>query len=50
VLTVLPDLDIVATGQLRPADRLVLSGHAQQSGERVWTLSADSLSIAVVNP
>jgi hypothetical protein len=47
VLKVLPNLDIVATGQLHPADRLLLSGHAQQTGDRVWALSAGSLLAAI---
>ena len=42
-LTVLPNLDIVATGDIDGADRLVLSAHAEQSADRVWTASAASL-------
>jgi hypothetical protein len=46
-LKVLPNLDIVATGQLSPADELTLSAYAEQAGDRVWTVSARSLLTAV---
>ena len=39
----LPNLDIVATGVLSPADQLVLSAYAEHTGDRVWTISAASL-------
>ena len=39
----LPNLDIVATGTLPAADRLMLSAFAEQSGDHVWTVSAASL-------
>ena len=42
-LKVLPNLDIVATGTLPAADRLMLSAFAEQSGDHVWTVSAASL-------
>jgi hypothetical protein len=42
-LKVLPNLDIVATGVLSPADQLVLSAYAEHTGDRVWTISAASL-------
>jgi XPB/Ssl2-like helicase family protein len=42
-LKVLPNLDIVATGILSPAEQLVLSAHAEHTGDRVWTVSAASL-------
>lgn len=46
-LKILPNLDIVATGQLSPADELTLSAYAEQTGDRVWTVSARSLLTAV---
>ena len=42
-LKVLPNLDVVATGVLSPADQLVLSAYAEHTGDRVWTVSAASL-------
>jgi hypothetical protein len=42
-LKLLPNLDIVATGVLSPADQLVLSAYAEHTGDRVWTISAASL-------
>ncbi len=42
-LKVLPNLDIVATGDLPAADRLTLSAYAEQTGDRVWTVSSASL-------
>ncbi len=47
VLKVLPNLDIVVTGELRPADRLVLDAYARRGSERVWSLSPDSLLAAI---
>jgi hypothetical protein len=41
-LKVLPNLDIVATGEIPAADRLILSTYAQQTADRVWTASATS--------
>jgi hypothetical protein len=46
-LTVLPNLDIVATGDIPAADRLVLTAYAKQSADRVWTVSATSLLSAI---
>lgn len=47
LLKVLPNLDIVATGNLSPVDRLVLDSHAKQTSDRVWTMSVASLLAAV---
>jgi Helicase conserved C-terminal domain len=44
---VLPNLDIVASGNLPAADRLVLTAHAKQTADRVWTASAASLLTAI---
>lgn len=46
-LKVLPNLDIVATGDLPAADRLTLSAYAKQTADRVWTVSAASLLAAL---
>ena len=46
-LKVLPNLDIVITGETRPADRLVLDAYARRSSDRVWSLTADTLLAAV---
>jgi len=46
-LKVLPNLDIVATGNVPTADRLTLSGYAKQSADHVWTVSASSLLTAI---
>jgi hypothetical protein len=46
-LTVLPNRDIVATADLAPADRLLLSAFARQTSERVWTLDASTLLAAI---
>lgn len=43
----LANLDIVATAELAPADRLVLDAHAVRTSDRVWTLSPASLLAAV---
>ncbi|XVS65539.1 helicase-associated domain-containing protein [Actinosynnema sp. CA-299493] len=48
-LKVLPNRDIVAMGDIGAADRLVLSAHAEQTAERVWTVSAASLLMALDN-
>lgn len=47
VLKILPNLDIVVTGSLDPGDELLLSAYAEQSADRVWTISAASLLAAV---
>jgi hypothetical protein len=46
-LKVLPNLDIVATGALSAGDQLVLSGYAEHTADRVWTISAASLLTAI---
>lgn len=46
-LKVLPNLDVVATGDLTPGDELVLSAYAARTSERVWTVSAASLLAAL---
>ena len=46
-LKVLPNLDIVATGDVPDADRLHLSTFAHQTNDHVWTVSADSLLAAL---
>jgi hypothetical protein len=47
VLKVLPNFDVVVTGELTAVDRLTLDGYAVQTSERVWTLSARSLREAL---
>jgi hypothetical protein len=46
-LKVLPNLDIVATGEVSVADRLVLSAYATQTADRVWAVSLTSLLAAL---
>jgi hypothetical protein len=46
-LKVLPNLDVVVTGELLAADRLVLSAYAEQTADRVWTVSATTLLSAI---
>ncbi len=46
-LKVLPNLDIVATGDVPIADRLTLSAYAKQTADHVWTVSATSLLSAI---
>lgn len=46
-LKVLSNLDIVATGDLPTADQLLLSAYAQQTADRVWTVSAVTLLTAI---
>jgi hypothetical protein len=46
-LKVLPNLDVVATGTLSTGDQLVLSGYAEHTTDRVWTVSAASLLRAI---
>jgi len=48
-LKVLTNLDIVATGDVTAADRLVLSAWAEQSADRVWAVSAAGLLSALGN-
>src|SRR6266496_3549191 len=42
-LMVLPNLDIVVTGEMPPADRLMLDAYAARTADRVWTLREASL-------
>lgn len=46
-LKVLPNLDVVATGDVPAADRLVLDAFAAPMSDRVWSLSAASLLAAL---
>lgn len=46
-LKVLPNLDIVATGEISPADRLVLDAYTARTSDRVWTLTAATLLTAL---
>ncbi|HWE89779.1 MAG TPA: helicase-associated domain-containing protein [Pseudonocardiaceae bacterium] len=46
-LKVLPNLDIIATGDSGAADRLTLSAYTTQTADRVWTVSATSLLAAL---
>ena len=46
-LTVLANRDIVATTDLAPADRLLLSAYTRQTSERVWTLDTGTLLAAI---
>ncbi len=46
-LKVLPNLDIVVTGELPPADRLMLDAYAARTADRVWTLREASLLAAL---
>ena len=46
-LKVLSNLDVVATGELSPADRLVLDAYAKRPAERVWAVTADTVLAAV---
>lgn len=46
-LQVLPNHDVVAIGDLTPADQMVLGAFAVSTSERVWSFSAASLLAAV---
>lgn len=46
-LKVLPNLDIVVTGELPPADKLTLDAYATQTADRVWTLREATLLAAL---
>jgi hypothetical protein len=46
-LKVLPNLDIVATGDIPAADRLFLTAYAKQTADHVWTVSITSLLSAI---
>jgi hypothetical protein len=46
-LKVLPNLDVVVTGELPPADRLMLDAYAQRTADRVWALREATLLAAL---
>ena len=46
-LKVLPNLDVVVTGELAPADRLLLDAYAQRISDRVWSMTPAALLAAV---
>jgi len=46
-LRVLPNRDLVVTGELAPAEQLLLSAYAEQTSDRVWTLQAGTLLAAI---
>jgi Helicase conserved C-terminal domain len=46
-LKVLPNLDVVLTGELAPAGRLLLDAYAQRISDRVWSMSPATLLAAV---
>jgi hypothetical protein len=46
-LKVLPNLDVVVIGSLAPGDELLLSVYAEQTADRVWTISSASLLAAL---
>ncbi|WP_131787216.1 helicase-associated domain-containing protein [Protofrankia symbiont of Coriaria ruscifolia] len=46
-LKVLPNLDIVVTGEVQPADELFLDAYGQRSSDRVWSLGLASLMAAI---
>jgi hypothetical protein len=46
-LKVLPNLDIVVTGELPPADKLMLDAYAVRTADRVWTLREAALLAAL---
>lgn len=47
VLNVLPNLDVVATAPLSPADRMLLEAFAEKTGDHVWRLDRDRILCAV---
>ncbi|MET7425391.1 helicase-associated domain-containing protein [Dactylosporangium sp. NPDC005555] len=47
VLKVLPNLDIVVTGELPPVDRLMLDAYAHRTADRVWALREATLLAAL---
>lgn len=47
VLKVLPHLDVVTTGTVSPGNQLLLSGYAEHTADRVWTISAAGLLSAI---
>jgi Helicase conserved C-terminal domain len=46
-LTVLPNLDIVVTGEPLSSDKLTLDAYAKQTADRVWTLRQGTLLAAL---
>ena len=42
-LTLLPNLDVVATGMIAQGEELLLSAYAERTGDRVWAVSVTSL-------
>jgi len=46
-LKVLPNLDIVATGDVPAADRLFLSAYAKQTADHVWTVVIECADPAI---
>ncbi len=44
---ILPNLDIVITGEVQPADELLLSAYGQRTSDRVWSLTVTSLMAAI---
>ena len=46
-LNVLPNLDVVALGEIPAADRLVLDAYAERTSDRVWSLTATALLTAL---
>ncbi|HXL20579.1 MAG TPA: helicase-associated domain-containing protein [Streptosporangiaceae bacterium] len=47
LLKVLSNLDVIATGSISAGDQLLLSAYAEQTADRVWTVSAPSLLAAI---
>ncbi|WP_242605666.1 helicase-associated domain-containing protein [Frankia sp. Cppng1_Ct_nod] len=47
VLKVLPNLDIVITEEVRPADQLLLDAFVERSSDRVWSLGVEKLLAAI---
>jgi hypothetical protein len=48
-ITVLPNHDVVALGDLPLGDQMTLSAFADQSSDRVWQLTAGSPLAAIAN-
>lgn len=49
VLNVLPNLDVVATVPLSPADRMLLEAFAEKTGDYVWRLDRDRMLSALAD-
>ncbi|MCZ6635587.1 MAG: helicase-associated domain-containing protein, partial [bacterium] len=43
IFTVLPNLDVVASGPLQPADRIVLEQFAKQASDAIWKIQSEQL-------